>query len=212
MEHKPNDQKIYPSLPPLDNDGHIFRLNKIEMEEKYLQGEIAKRESLSKKYHKGIKIINTADAGLILTTMGLGAAGVGLLSTIIAAPIVIAMKAVALGTGILSMIGNHMVKKLMQKSEKHEKIKILAESKLNTIHDHISKALLDNTISDEEFSLILSEIEKYKSMKEEIRNKSCINNKTKQALIKQGQTECINSFKQFMDKNLLVLKNNQVQY
>ena len=89
----------------------------------------------------------------------------------------------------------------MQKAEKHEKIKILAESKLNTIHNHISKALLDNSISNEEFSLILSEIEKYKSLKEKIRNNSYLNNEAKKALIKQGQNDIINSFKEYLKKD-----------
>ena len=155
MEHNQNNElqnnykPVYPPLPSTDetaDEGHNFRLNDIQKNKKYLEEEIVKRESLSKKYHKGIKCLNATDAGFIMITMGLGATGVGLLSTIIAAPVVLAMEAVALGTGLLSMVGNHMVKKLMQKAEKHEKIKVLAESKLNTIHDHISKALLDNKV------------------------------------------------------------------
>ena len=216
MEHKLHDtnQKLYPSLDEEQSskEGHTFRLNTIKEKEKYLEAEIAKRESLSKKYHKGIKIINTTDACLIMVTMGLGATGVGLLSTIIAAPIVIGMEAAALGTGLLSMVGNHIVKKLISKAEKHEKIKVLAESKLNTIHDHVSKALLDDHISNEEFSLIVSEIEKYKSMKEEIRNKSSMKNETKQALIKQGQNEFIHSLRQFMEKDISVFNKNKIQH
>ena len=39
--------------------------------------------------------------------------------------------------------------------EKHEKIAMLAVSTLNTIINLISEALSDDTISDEEYSLIL---------------------------------------------------------
>ena len=112
MEHKyeepqNNESVLYPSLNEMKiSEGHTFRLDVIQKKKKYLEEEIAKRESLSKKYHKGIKIINTTDTGLIMVTMGLGATGVGLLSTIIAAPVVIGMEAVALGTGLLSMVGN----------------------------------------------------------------------------------------------------------
>ena len=209
MEHKNNEECIYPSLNEFqNNEEDNFRLDVMKEKKKYLEAEIVKRESLSKIYHKGIKIINMTDTDLIMVTMGLGATGVGLLSTIIAAPVVIAMEAVALGTGLLSMVGNHVVKKLMKKAEKHEKIKVLAESKLNTINDHISKALLDNSISNEEFSLILSEIEKYKSLKDEIRNKSYLNKETKQACIKQSQNEIINSIKEYLEKGTSVLKKN----
>ena len=40
------------------------------------------------------------------------------------------------------------------KIEKHEKIAMLAVSAFNTISSHISKALSDDSISDEEYSLI----------------------------------------------------------
>ena len=45
----------------------------------------------------------------------------------------------------------------------------LAESKLNTIADRISVALNNDKITEEEFRLILSEVDKYKQMKAEIR-------------------------------------------
>ena len=50
-------------------------------------------------------------------------------------------------------------------SEKHETIKTIASAKLGTISSHISKALSDNKVTDEEFRLILEELEKYKVMK-----------------------------------------------
>ena len=60
------------------------------------------------------------------------------------------------------------------KIEKHEKIAMLAVSALNTIGSLISKALPDDSISDEEYSLILLEFETFTRMKEELR----INSKT----------------------------------
>ena len=81
------------------------------------------------------------------------------------------------------------------KAEKHEKIKVLAEAKLNTISDHISKALIDGVVDDKEFSLILSELEKYKEMKEEIRKKIkvSLDDATKISLIEQGRDEALKS-------------------
>ena len=81
----------------------------------------------------------------MVTTIGLGVAGVGLLSTIVAAPLVIVMEGMALGTGILSIAGKFVNSKLFAKAEKHKKIQVLA--KLNTISDHISKAMMDGTIT-----------------------------------------------------------------
>ena len=58
------------------------------------------------------------------------------------------------------------------KAETHEKSKTIAHTKLNTISSHISKALSDKKITDEEFQLTLEELEKYKVIKEEVKSKT----------------------------------------
>ena len=88
---------------------------------------------------------------LITITLGAGAGGIGLLSTIVAAPAVIAIEGVTLFTGLHSIIGKYSVKKSTSKAEKHEKIKTIASAKLDTISSHISKVLSDNKVTDEEF-------------------------------------------------------------
>ena len=61
------------------------------------------------------------DAVLITITIGAGAGGISLLTTIVVVPAVIAIEGVALFTGLLSIIGKYSVKKSMSKAEKHEK-------------------------------------------------------------------------------------------
>ena len=95
------------------------------------------------------------DNCLGVTAIGLGITGISLLSTIIAAPAVIGMEAVAIVMRLLRVVGNRAIKKMSLKIEKHEKIAMLAFSTLNTISSLISKALSDNSISDEEYLLIL---------------------------------------------------------
>ena len=46
-------------------------------------------------------------------------------------------------------------------ARKHDLIRSLAESKLYTIADRLSVALNDDKITEEEFRLILSEVDKY---------------------------------------------------
>ena len=58
------------------------------------------------------------------------------------------------------------------KIEKHEKIAMVAVSTLNTISSLVSKALTDDSISYEEYSLILLEFETFTRMKEDHRIKS----------------------------------------
>ena len=99
------------------------------------------------------------DNCLGVTAIGLGITG--LLSTIIPAPAVIGMEAVSIVMGFLRVVGNRAIKKMPLKIEKHEKVAMLAVSALNTISSLISKALSDDSISDEEYSLILLEFETF---------------------------------------------------
>ena len=161
------------------------------------------REALSKKYSRAAKIVDNVDTVLITLTLGAGAGGIALLSTVVASPIVIPLDGVALFTGLLSIIGKYSVKMSTSKAEKHEKIKTIASAKLDTITSHVSKALSDNKVSDEGFQLILEELEKYKVMKEEVRSKTKkkIATETEETLIERGRQEARESFRKLVEKN-----------
>ena len=197
---------IYPKLPPapsIEDQGQGYRLQKINEIQTFLEKEVETREALSKKYSRAAKIVDNVDTFLITITIGAGAGGISLLSTIVAAPAVIAIEGVALFTGLLSIIGKYSVKKSMSKAEKHEKIKTIASAKLDTISSHISKALSDNKVTDEEFRLILEELEKYKVMKKEVRTKikKKIVTETEESLIERGRREARESFRRLVEKN-----------
>ena len=134
-----------------------------------------KRNELSTKYSRGVNIIRVIDTYLGVTAIWLSITGVGLLSTIVAASAVIGMEAVSIVIGLLRVVGNQATKMLSFKiQKKSEKIAMLAVSALNTISSLISKALSDDSISDEEYSLILLEFETFTQMKEDLREKSKI--------------------------------------
>ena len=57
-----------------------------------------------------------------------------------------------------------------KKKKKHDKILILAKSKLNSIETLISQALINMDISHEEFITILEEKDKYEKMKDNLRS------------------------------------------
>ena len=109
------------------------------------------------------------DNFLGVTAFGLGIAGVGLLSTIVAAPALIGIEAVSIVMELLRVVSNQAIKKLSLKIGKHEKIAMLAVSSLNTISSLVSKALSDDFISDQEYSLILLEFETFTRLKEYLR-------------------------------------------
>ena len=78
---------------------------------------------------------------------------------------------------------------------KNNKIVKLARSKLNSIGSKISKALIDNEISHEDFVTILNEEKKYRDLKESIRMMdSQRSDAEKISLIKEGKKIGINEF------------------
>ena len=154
------------------------------------------RSRLYKKYHRGVQSIEGLDTALLTASMGMGCAGVGLLSTVVAAPVVLGLEIAALACGIIGVTGKFVSQRLALKAKKHGEIRILAESKLNTIADHVSRALMDGRISNEEFSLIVNEVGKYRQMKAEIRAGAqkahaavTLDEEAKNALIQQGRDE-----------------------
>ena len=204
-------KQIYPVLPTAPSDeGHTYRLQKIGEIQKEIENEKKKRIHLSKKYHRAFRIISFVDSSLQASGIALGVVGIGFLSTIAAAPVAIACEGVAIGAGFLSIVGGQVNKKLALKAEKHEKIKVLAESKLNTINSYISKALVDGIVSDSEYELILSELQKFKEMMREIRDKTKIgiDEITKESLINKGREEAINAFNNMFAKPANVTKKS----
>ena len=69
-----------------------------------------------------------------------------------------------------------IIKKLLsitrKKRKKHDKILMLAKSKLNIIETLVSQVLIDMEIMHEEFVTILNEKDKYEKMKENLKNVS----------------------------------------
>ena len=59
---------------------------------------------------------------------------------------------------------------IKKKKKKHDKIVLLAKSKLNSIEVLISKALIDSVISHDEFVLINNVLKEFYDMEEEIKN------------------------------------------
>lgn len=151
---------------------HNYRLQKINEIQAILTDEVEKRTILSKKYHKWVKILGAVDDVLVGSTMVIEAISVALLATAVSAPIIIPIQVVVIGIGALVTVGSQIRKKLSRKEGKHERIAVLAEGKLSAVSGCISKALDDGEISEEEYSSIVSELDKFREMKEEIRAKA----------------------------------------
>ena len=210
-------EKIYPELPTIReqptapnvvNDdsnpgGHSYRLKIIREVQEFLEEEIKNREAIEKKYFRIAQVVNMIDNALITITIGAEGTGAVLLSTGVGAPFALALGISGVVTGAISLIGNIFSKKATTKAEKHLKIKTLAMAKLDTIASHVSKAMMDDFISDEEFKLIMDEMNKYKALKEEVRNntKKKLKTEEEESLIEKGRQEARESFRRLVEKN-----------
>ena len=209
--------KIYPTLstireaptaPPVvnggaDDRGHGYRLNLIREIQTFLETEIKNRDAFSKKYFRIAKVVNWVDNALITVTIGAEGAGAVLLATGAGAAVALALGISGVVTGAISLLGNFFSKKATTKAEKHLKIRTLAAAKLDTIASHVSKALMDDFISNEEFNLILEEMNKYKTMKEEVRSntKKKLKKEEEESLIEKGRQEARASFRKLVETN-----------
>ena len=72
--------------PPLES-GETHRLQHVAEVRFRLEKERDFRASMYKKYRRGANVVDGIDTALSVTSVGLAASGVGLLSTIIAAPV-----------------------------------------------------------------------------------------------------------------------------
>ena len=77
----------------------------------------------------------------------------------------------AVATSVLSVVSAGFSKILLKKVEKHQQIKHIAAAKLSSVNGLASRALLDGHIINEEFQIILQEMESYRDEKSKIRNR-----------------------------------------
>ena len=183
---QPTAPNLYPELPI--EDGQNYRLQKISEIERTLINERDMRKSLYKKYKRSINITDGVDTGLISASVILASVG-------ITVPIMLPLEIAAVVCGGLGMCVKLIRRKLMTKTQKHCNVQTIAESKLNSIKDIVSKALQDGEISEGEFKMVLNEMEKYSELKQETKTTKNIEitDEEKKKLIEQGRMEAMNT-------------------
>ena len=149
-----------------------FRLDEISKIEYYFIEEINQRKSCSQKLNKYITILDYIDKILVILSATTG--GVSLISfaSIIGAPVGIISASFILIFSLTTGIVKKILDILRKKIKKHDKILMLAKSKLNSIDILIAQALIDMNISHEEFIMILKEKDRYEMMEENLKNKN----------------------------------------
>ena len=146
------------------------KLSEIIGIENYFYQEINQRKSSSKK----INVTTFHYIDKILIVLNATSSGVSIISftSIIGAPVGIASASLTLIFSLTIGIIKKLLNITRNKKKKHDKILMLAKSKLNSIETLISQALIDLDINHEEFIRILKEKNKYKMMKENLRSEN----------------------------------------
>ena len=108
------------------------------------------------------------------------------------------MKRFNSGTSLLLSLATAITRKSYKifalKQEKHDAIKLLAQSKLDIITNIISQAMQDGDILSTEFHKVLQEVENYRKLKVDIRNQAKakvkeITKEQREEILEQGRKE-----------------------
>ena len=136
------------------SDQQQFKLNKINEINDYFVAEVRERELMSKRLSKYIASFEYFDKSLIVLSVTSGSISIVSFATVTGAPLRIIIASFSLEFSISTRI----IKKLLKtkNKKKHNKIVMLARSKLNSIESKISEALITNEISHEDFMAIIN--------------------------------------------------------
>ena len=146
-----------------------IRLNKITKIENYFYQEINQRKLCSKKLSKYITAFDYIDKILIVLSATTGGVSICSFTSIVGAPVGIASASFTLIFSLTTGIVKKLLNITRNKKKKHDKILMLAKSKLNSIKTLVSQTLIDMETNHEEFVAVLKEKDKYKKMKVNVR-------------------------------------------
>ena len=140
-----------------------FRLSEIIGIENYFHQEINQRKLCSKKLSKYVTTFDYIDK--ILIVLSATSSGVCIILSASGASAGIASATFTLIFSLTTGIIKKLLSITRNKKRKHDKILVLAKTKLDSIETLVSQALIDMDISHEEFNAIIREKKTYERMK-----------------------------------------------
>ena len=163
-----NDTKIYTDLKPtVPQEPQIYRLKKLTVIEAFFLDKTEVRERIAKKIKRFNTITGIVDTGLITSMVITEGIPIAAFASCARLPVDIALSGTSLLLSLATVITRKSFKTFTVKQEKHDAIKLLAQSKLDSIANIISKVKQMESI---EFHKVLQEVEKYRKLKADIRN------------------------------------------
>ena len=159
-------ENIYPQIWPPD-----FRMQKANEISATLNKEVGHYRAVARKYKRAKKVFNLSGTGSSVLSAAFPSASFGSALSFIGLPATLPLGVVG---GCFALASSGLIiacKKVDSKIKKHREIVTLAIAKRDTIDRLLSKALMDNIISDGEFQLIMAEFSQYNVLKDSVRAK-----------------------------------------
>ena len=168
-----NETKIYPDLNPTTlQEPQSYWLNKPSKLEAYFFNEIEVREQTAKKIKRFNTITGIVDTDLITLAVITEGISTAAFATCVGLPVGAAFDRAGLLLSLATVITRKSFKILTVKQKQHDAIKLLVQSKLDSIPNIISQAILDGDISPTQFHKVPQEVVKYRRLKADIRNQA----------------------------------------
>ena len=124
---------------------------------------------MSKRLSKYIASFDYFGKSLIVLSARSGSISIASIATVIVTPVWITSASLSLLFSLSTGIVKKLLKTTRNKKKKHNKIIMLAKSKLNSIESKVSQALINNEIGHADFMIIINEERNYRELKESIR-------------------------------------------
>ena len=150
------------SIETSNLDNRQFRLNKINEIKDYFIAKIKEREIMSKRLSKCTASFYYFDRSLTVLSATSCSTSISSFSTIIEKPAGTAGASLSLAFSTSAGSVQKLLKTARNKKKKHNKVVILARSKLNSIKSKISEALINNQNIHEDFMTIINEERNYR--------------------------------------------------
>ena len=153
-----NKAKSYPDLNPTPSqEPQTYRLKKLTEIEAFFLDEIEICERTAKKMERFNTITGIVNTGLITSTVITRGISIAAFASGVGLPVDIALSGTNLLLCLATVITRKSFKTFTVKQEKHDSIKLLAQSKLDSIANTISQAMQDGDNSPIEFHKVLQE-------------------------------------------------------
>ena len=154
----------------LTDTANKYRLNEINEIRDYFNNEIKERKDIIKKLNEYLVSFDYLDKIFITLSASFGTLCIASYASVVGIPAGIAGASLTLVFTIGTGISKSLLKITEKRKKKHNKIIVLAKSKLSDIETLLSSALTNSKISHEKFTSIITEKNIYENIKENITN------------------------------------------